>query len=98
MDVHEATRIVFSRIQNIDPENASKTMGLLLIQHHGEMEMIRLTLGPEALVHSVILKARKELGLSYPTNPSTSPSSPSPLYSSNSRSRGLEARKHISGP
>ncbi|KAJ6944559.1 zinc finger CCCH domain-containing protein 53-like isoform X3 [Populus alba x Populus x berolinensis] len=83
MDAYEATRIVFSRIQNLDPENASKIMGLLLIQDHGEKEMIRLAFGPEALVHSVILKARKELGLSSPTNLSTSPSSPSPLYSSN---------------
>ncbi|KAI9398622.1 hypothetical protein POPTR_003G204300v4 [Populus trichocarpa] len=83
MDAYEATRIVFSRIQNLDPENASKIMGLLLIQDHGEKEMIRLAFGPEALVHSVILKARKELGLSSPTNLSTSPSSPSHLYSSN---------------
>ncbi|XP_061960337.1 zinc finger CCCH domain-containing protein 22-like isoform X1 [Populus nigra] len=83
MDGYEATRIVFSRIQNLDPENASKIMGLLLIQDHGEKEMIRLAFGPEALVHSVILKARKELGLCSPTNPSKSPSPPSPLYSSN---------------
>ena len=83
MDSYEATRVVFSRIQNFDPENASKIMGLLLIQDHGEKEMIRLAFGPEALVHSVILKARKELGL--PTNsptPST-PSSPSPFLPSN---------------
>ncbi|KAJ6387876.1 hypothetical protein OIU77_026442 [Salix suchowensis] len=83
MDGYEATRIVFSRIQNLDPENASKIMGLLLIQDHGEKEMIRLAFGPETLVHSVILKARKELGLGSPTNTSSSPSSPSPLYSSN---------------
>ncbi|KAJ4837521.1 hypothetical protein Tsubulata_033303 [Turnera subulata] len=83
MDGYEATRIVLSRIQNLDPENASKIMGLLLIQDHGEKEMIRLAFGPEALVHSLILKARKELGLGSPTNLSSSPSSPSPLYSSN---------------
>ncbi|XP_031284724.1 zinc finger CCCH domain-containing protein 53 isoform X1 [Pistacia vera] len=80
MDGYEATRIVFSRIQNLDPENASKIMGLLLIQDHGEKEMIRLAFGPEALVHSLILKARKELGLpsNSPNSPST-PSSPSPF-------------------
>ncbi|RDX96852.1 Zinc finger CCCH domain-containing protein 53, partial [Mucuna pruriens] len=86
MDGYEATRIVFSRIQSLDPENASKIMGLLLIQDHGEKEMIRLAFGPEALVHSVIFKARKELGLSLnlnsPSTPST-PSSPSPFLSSN---------------
>ncbi|XP_028760579.1 zinc finger CCCH domain-containing protein 53 isoform X2 [Neltuma alba] len=80
MDGYEATRIVFSRIQNLDPENASKIMGLLLIQDHGEKEMIRLAFGPEALVHSVIVKARKDLGLSLyaPSTPSTPPPSSSP--------------------
>ncbi|KAI4333059.1 hypothetical protein L6164_017912 [Bauhinia variegata] len=84
MDGYEATRIVFSRIQNMDPENASKIMGLLLIQDHGGKEMIRLAFGPEALVHSVIVKARKDLGLpsNSPSTPST-PSSPSPFLSSN---------------
>jgi len=71
MDAYEATRIVFSRIQTLDPENAAKIMGLLLIQDHGEKEMIRVAFGPETLVHSVVLKARKELGLLPP-----SPSSP----------------------
>ncbi|XP_052170263.1 zinc finger CCCH domain-containing protein 53-like isoform X5 [Diospyros lotus] len=84
MDTYEATRIVLQRIQNLDPENASKIMGLLLIQDHGEKEMIRLAFGPEALVHSVVIKARKELGLatSSPSTPST-PSSPSPFLANN---------------
>ncbi|XP_027356278.1 zinc finger CCCH domain-containing protein 53 isoform X2 [Abrus precatorius] len=82
MDGYEATRIVFSRIQNLDPENASKIMGVLLLQDHGEKEMIRLAFGPEAIVHSVIVKARKELGLpsNSPPTPSTPPS-PSPFLS-----------------
>ncbi|KAJ0231210.1 RNA recognition motif domain-containing protein [Hirschfeldia incana] len=63
MDGYEATRIVLSRIQALDPENASKIMGLLLLQDHGEKEMIRLAFGPETLVRSVILKTKKELGL-----------------------------------
>lgn len=84
MDGYEATRIVFSRIQNLDPENASKIMGLLLLQDHGEKEMIRLAFGPEALVHSVIVKARKEFALpsNSPPTPSTPPS-PSPFLSNN---------------
>ncbi|XP_077235921.1 zinc finger CCCH domain-containing protein 53-like isoform X3 [Tasmannia lanceolata] len=76
MDAYEATRIVFSRIQSLDPENASKIMGLLLIQDHGEKEMIRLAFGPETLLHSLIFKAKKELGLLSSTNPST-PTTPS---------------------
>ncbi|XVF41390.1 hypothetical protein PTKIN_Ptkin01aG0276400 [Pterospermum kingtungense] len=84
MDGYEATRIVFSRIQNLEPENASRIMGLLLIQDHGEKEMIRLAFGPEALLHSVILKAKKELGLptNSPSTPST-PSSPSLFHANN---------------
>ncbi|XP_010468845.1 PREDICTED: zinc finger CCCH domain-containing protein 46-like isoform X1 [Camelina sativa] len=63
MDVYEATGIVLSRIQSLDPANASKIMGLLLLQDHGEKEMIRLAFGPQNLLHSVIAKAKKELGL-----------------------------------
>lgn len=88
MDAYEATRIVFSRIQTLDPENASKIMGLLLIQDYGEKEMIRLAFGPEALLHSVVVKTRSELGLvglssdasSAPISP-PSPPSPSPFLS-----------------
>ncbi|XWS73588.1 hypothetical protein CRYUN_Cryun02cG0141800 [Craigia yunnanensis] len=82
MDSYEATRMVFSRIQNLDPENASKIMGYLLIQDHGEKEMIRLAFGPEALIHSLILKAKTHLALpiSNPPTPSA-PSSPSPFSS-----------------
>jgi hypothetical protein len=63
MDAYEATKVVFSRIQALDPEHAAKIMGLLLIQDHGEKEMIRLAFGPEALLHTVMAKARKDLGL-----------------------------------
>ncbi|XP_021771131.1 zinc finger CCCH domain-containing protein 53-like isoform X1 [Chenopodium quinoa] len=75
MDPYEATKVVFSRVQSLDPENASKIMGLLLIQDHGEKEMIRLAFGPENLLHSVVVKARQELGISSPNTPSTTPSS-----------------------
>ncbi|XP_010547311.1 PREDICTED: zinc finger CCCH domain-containing protein 46-like [Tarenaya hassleriana] len=78
MDDYEATRIVFSRIQSLDPENASRIMGLLLLQDHAEKEMIRLAFGPEALVHSVILKAKRELSLSLPNLSSSSTSPPTP--------------------
>jgi hypothetical protein len=39
-------------------------MGFLLIQDHGEKEMIRLAFGPESLVQNIILKVKKELGIS----------------------------------
>lgn len=76
MDAYEATKVVFQRIQTLDPQNASKIMGLLLIQDHGEKEMIRLAFGPESLLHSVILKSRKELSLGSTNMPSSNPSTP----------------------
>ncbi|XVF69591.1 hypothetical protein PTKIN_Ptkin11bG0093300 [Pterospermum kingtungense] len=79
MDTFQATRIVFSRIQNLDPENASKIMGYILIQDHGEKEMIRLAFGPEALIRSIILKAKTHLGLSLSNPPTPSTPSPSPF-------------------
>ncbi|KAJ6844168.1 putative zinc finger CCCH domain-containing protein 53 [Iris pallida] len=79
MDAYEATRVVFSRIQALDPENAAKIMGLLLIQDHGEKEMIRLAFGSETLLHTVILKARKELGLQLSPSRFAFPHPPPPL-------------------
>ncbi|KAK8938769.1 Zinc finger CCCH domain-containing protein 53 [Platanthera zijinensis] len=38
-------------------------MGLLLIQDHGEKEMIRLAFDPKSLLQSVVLNARKDLGI-----------------------------------
>ena len=60
MDSYEATKMVFSRIQNLDPENASKIMGYLLLQDHGDREMIRLAFGPETLLHNLILQAKTQ--------------------------------------
>ncbi|WVZ67104.1 hypothetical protein U9M48_016233, partial [Paspalum notatum var. saurae] len=74
MDAYEATKLVFSRIQALDPDHAAKIMGLLLIQDHGDKEMIRLAFGPEALLHAVMAKARTDLGLGTPTSASTAPS------------------------
>ncbi|KAG0496089.1 hypothetical protein HPP92_000780 [Vanilla planifolia] len=82
MDAYEATKIVFSRIQSLDPENAAKIMGLLLMQDHGE-EMIRLAFGPESLLRSVVLRARKELGvvpISAPHGPSLPPLAKTTLH------------------
>ncbi|XP_055833821.1 zinc finger CCCH domain-containing protein 46-like isoform X3 [Solanum dulcamara] len=68
MDGYEATKIVLSRIQSLDPENASKIMGYILIQDQGEKEMIRLAFGPENLLISLINQAKSCLGLSSNTS------------------------------
>ncbi|GJT84050.1 hypothetical protein Tco_1058392 [Tanacetum coccineum] len=40
MDSYEATTVMFTRIKNLDLEYASKIMVLLLIQDHGEKDII----------------------------------------------------------
>lgn len=77
MDTIEATKMVMSRVQNIDPENASKIMGYILIQDQGENEMIRLAFGPENLLASVVKQAKAFLDIS--SNTSSAPSSTSPF-------------------
>lgn len=67
MDTYEATRIVFTRIQSLEPENVSKIIGYLLLQDLGDQEMIRLAFGPNTLLQSMISKAKTELGLSSPS-------------------------------
>lgn len=78
MDSYEATKLVFSRIKAIDPENASKIMGYLLIQDNGDKEMIRLAFGPETLLHNLIFKAKTQLTNASPSASATTPSSLSP--------------------
>lgn len=73
MDANEATSIVLSKIRGIDPENASKIMGYLLIQDLTEKDLIRLAFGPETLLHSLILKAKTQMGLSSNALPAPSP-------------------------
>ncbi|XP_047317842.1 zinc finger CCCH domain-containing protein 46-like [Impatiens glandulifera] len=97
MDSYEATKIVFSRIQSLDPDNASKAMGYILWQDQGEKEMIRLAFGPETLLLSVINQAKTHLGL--PSTISTTlstPSSPSPFSPMSNQAR--PSHLHHSSP
>ncbi|KAJ4980767.1 hypothetical protein NE237_031604 [Protea cynaroides] len=63
MDFSESTRVVFNRIQKLEPEHVSKIIGYLLLQDNGDREMIRLAFGPDNLIHSLINRAKSELGL-----------------------------------
>ncbi|XP_048446277.1 zinc finger CCCH domain-containing protein 53 isoform X1 [Pyrus x bretschneideri] len=85
MDSYEATKIVFSRIQSLDPENASKIMGCLLLQDHGDKEMIRLAFGPETLLHNLILNAKTQLSLLPSDNPTTTYTTTSATFNPISR-------------
>lgn len=63
MDFSESTKVVYNRIQKLEPENVSKIIGYLLLQDHGEREMIRLAFSPDNLIYSLITKAKSDLGL-----------------------------------
>lgn len=71
MDFTESTKIVYSRIQKLEPENVSKIIGYLLLQDHGDRDMIRLAFGPDTSIHSLINKAKSELNLTKPAVTST---------------------------
>ncbi|PRQ33057.1 putative transcription factor C3H family [Rosa chinensis] len=76
---YEVTNLLFGKIKALEPENAIKIMGYLLIQDLGENDLMRLAYGPDTLLHSLILRAKIQLGLSSNTSSSSTPSSPSPL-------------------
>jgi hypothetical protein len=70
MDAWEATKVVFDRVRELDPENASRMMGLLLIQDNSDKELIRLAFGPDHLLHAFVATARAELAANgKPTSP-----------------------------
>ncbi|GMI66286.1 hypothetical protein like AT2G05160 [Hibiscus trionum] len=63
MDFNESTKVVFNRIEQLEPENVSKIIGYLLLQENGDRDMIRLAFCPDNLLHSLIHKAKSELSL-----------------------------------
>ncbi|OMO54481.1 hypothetical protein COLO4_36467 [Corchorus olitorius] len=89
MDPYDITNVVFSKIKGLDPENASKIMGYILIQDLPDRDMMRLAFGPETLLQSLVLKAKAHLGLSsntFSTTPSLNPiSRPNSSNSNNSQ-------------
>ncbi|KAJ6710709.1 TRANSCRIPTION FACTOR C3H FAMILY-RELATED [Salix koriyanagi] len=63
MDFSESTKVVYSRIQEIEPEFVGKIIGYILLQNHGEREMIRLAFSPDNLIYAMICRAKSDLGL-----------------------------------
>ncbi|XP_076921627.1 zinc finger CCCH domain-containing protein 18-like isoform X1 [Bidens hawaiensis] len=68
MDFSESTKVVYDRVQKIEPENVSKIIGYLLLQDHGEREMIHLAFGPDNLIHGLIKQTRAHLNLASNTS------------------------------
>ncbi|GLT94188.1 hypothetical protein SLE2022_119430 [Rubroshorea leprosula] len=66
MDFTESTKVVYNRIQQLDPENVTRIIGYLLLQEHCDQDMIRLAFGPDTLIKSLIQKAKSQLGQNNP--------------------------------
>jgi hypothetical protein len=78
MDAWEATKVVFDRVRVLDPDNASKIMGMLLIQHDSDEEelIVRLANGPDHLLHAFVATARADLTTTTTTTKPAPPPSP----------------------
>ncbi|KAH7429227.1 hypothetical protein KP509_09G037700 [Ceratopteris richardii] len=63
MEVYEVTRLVYSRVQAVEPDLASKIMGYLLLQDQGEQEMLKLAFASDLQLQAVMNKAKQQLGL-----------------------------------
>ncbi|KAH6824173.1 hypothetical protein C2S53_011684 [Perilla frutescens var. hirtella] len=77
MDFFESTKVVFGRMEKLEPEHVSKIMGCLLLKDNGELEMIRLAFSPEHVLQALIDKIKLELDLS--PKPTTFPAHVSAL-------------------
>ncbi|KAK2648295.1 hypothetical protein Ddye_015784 [Dipteronia dyeriana] len=89
MDFTESTKVVYNRIQKLEPENVSKIIGYLLLQDQGERDMIRFAFSPDLLIHSLINEAKSKLGLLCKPPPVvvvSPPISPSQLSNKNNAS------------
>ncbi|GER32856.1 RNA binding protein [Striga asiatica] len=73
MDSSEAAKVIIDRISRLEPEHiAKKIIGYIYFQGLSDQEMIRLALGPDFLLHSLIQKA-KTARLLAPAPPVISP-------------------------
>eukprot|EP00250_Pteridium_aquilinum_P015209 c22448_g1_i1 orf=645-2807(-) len=81
MDAYEVTRLVYSRVQSLEPELASKIMGYLLLQDQGEQEMLKLAFAPDLQLQAVMNKAKQQLGLTLSSISASVPAgaAPTPL-------------------
>ncbi|RDX79400.1 Zinc finger CCCH domain-containing protein 18, partial [Mucuna pruriens] len=61
MDISDYTRIVIDKIQKFEPEHATKIVGYLLLQDHGEQEMAKLASWPDCFIRDVAARAKKDL-------------------------------------
>ena len=75
MEISNCTKIILGRLQKLEPENAQRVMGYLLLRHTQE-EMIDYAIGPDSQIHELINEAKMCLASSV----NVSASSPTQLH------------------
>ncbi|XP_072991864.1 zinc finger CCCH domain-containing protein 18-like [Typha latifolia] len=68
MDFSELTKIIFNRIQKLEPENVVKIIGYILLNEPGEQEMMQLAYGPDTTIVAKINDAKTMLGMLSPNS------------------------------
>ncbi|CAL9062908.1 unnamed protein product [Musa banksii] len=67
MEVAECTKIVINRIQKLEPENAMKLIGYLLLKHT-DQEIMEFAFGPDSQILSLVNQAKAYLTLLQKSN------------------------------
>ncbi|KAG6474071.1 zinc finger CCCH domain-containing protein 54-like [Zingiber officinale] len=68
MDFFELAKIIFGKVQKLEPENVAKIMGCIFLKEPSEQEMIQLAYGPEHLLLLTVNDAKSMLNVLYPKN------------------------------
>ncbi|OMO83683.1 hypothetical protein CCACVL1_11269 [Corchorus capsularis] len=61
MEFSDYTKVLYNRIKKLEPENASKIIGYLLLQERGDQDIVQLALCPDMVIQEVIYKAKADL-------------------------------------
>ncbi|KAM0833973.1 hypothetical protein ACQ4PT_063922 [Festuca glaucescens] len=65
MEPAELAKIIFSKVQSVDPDNVCKIVGCILLREPDENEMVHLAYGTEASLHNTIREAKNTLTAIY---------------------------------
>ena len=65
MEPAELAKIIFSKVQSVDPDNVCKIVGCILLREPDEDEMVHLAYGTEASLHNTIREAKNTLTAIY---------------------------------
>ncbi|KAK8644016.1 hypothetical protein V6N13_013291 [Hibiscus sabdariffa] len=61
MEFSGYTEILYNKIKKIEPDNALKFIGYILLQDHGEQEIAQLAICPDIVIQEVIYRIKVEL-------------------------------------